>query len=141
MASETRVGFTGTRECMTPEQQEELRNLLTARNPTEFHHGDCIGADAEAHAIVRRWLPDCTIMIHPPADPSLRAWCKGDGEFEAAPYLDRNKRIVDSVHELLAAPHEAKMQRRGGTWSTVRYANRKETPCLVITPAGNVIQP
>lgn len=138
---ERRVGFTGTREGMTDEQRDQFTRMVIARNPAEFHHGDCIGADAEAHAIVREYLPRCTIEIHPPTDPTLRAWCKGDRERAPEPYLDRNRHIVDAVDELLAVPYEARMQRRSGTWATVRYAKGRTVPCLTIDPAGNVGQP
>ena len=44
------VGFTGTQSGMTDKQKKELKTLLLAV-ATELHHGDCIGADREAHDI------------------------------------------------------------------------------------------
>ena len=44
------IGFTGTRQGMTAEQKSALRNLLDG-GAGDFHHGDCIGADSEAHGI------------------------------------------------------------------------------------------
>jgi hypothetical protein len=46
----TSIGFTGTRQGMTAEQKSALRNLLDG-GAGDFHHGDCIGADSEAHGI------------------------------------------------------------------------------------------
>jgi len=39
-----RIGFTGTRQGMTLQQE---RDLLASRPGAIRHHGDCIGADAQ----------------------------------------------------------------------------------------------
>src|ERR1700730_19108648 len=64
-------GFTGTRQGMTAEQKSALRNFLDG-GVGEFHHGDCIGADSEAHDIA----DECGygIILHPPTNYSERAW-------------------------------------------------------------------
>lgn len=46
-----KIGFTGTRQGMTPAQRLKATHWLAKLSATEFHHGDCMGADAEAHAI------------------------------------------------------------------------------------------
>lgn len=73
-----RVGFTGTRHGMTPAQTETfvatLRELEASLGPlAEFHHGDCVGADAEAHCLVRLHFRECYIILHPPIDEAHRA--------------------------------------------------------------------
>lgn len=70
-----KVGFTGTQLGMTGFQIEELTKLLMATTITQFHHGDCIGADEQAHEIAKALgIP---VAIHPPINPSKRAFCKG----------------------------------------------------------------
>ena len=47
------------------------------------------------------------VIIHPPEDPKLRAFCKGAERTEPErPYLVRNHIIVDRCEMLLAAPKE-----------------------------------
>lgn len=119
------VGFTGTQLGMTMEQKREFRHLIVSLNPSEFHHGDCVGADADAHRIVKRYLPDCRIIIHPPVIESKRAFC--EGAFRILPakeYLARNRDIVDATSRLIATPKELDEQMRSGTWSTIRYARK-----------------
>ena len=54
---------------MTPEQKSALRKLLDG-GAGEFHHGDCVGADSEAHDIA----DECGygIILHPPTNQSER---------------------------------------------------------------------
>ena len=42
------VGFTGTQRGMTETQRSVVHALLACLPVVTFHHGDCIGADAEA---------------------------------------------------------------------------------------------
>lgn len=60
------VGFTGTRKGMTNAQKNTLRHVLNRVCPSMFRHGDCVGADEEAHGVVRSLDPDVKIIIHPP---------------------------------------------------------------------------
>jgi len=50
------IAFTGSRDGMTEQQKQALIQVLQEYRPVEFHHGDCIGADAEAHGIVQRYF-------------------------------------------------------------------------------------
>lgn len=52
-----RIGFTGTQNGMTKAQKSQLWNSVTDLTPSsigghEFRHGDCVGADEQAHLIV-----------------------------------------------------------------------------------------
>lgn len=123
-----KIGFTGTQKGMTSHQKSNVREMLirltTGFNITEAHHGDCIGADAEFHGILREVAPQIPITIHPPENESKRAFCTGTTVLEAKPYLERNHLIVNSIDILIAAPGEMEEQIRSGTWATVRYARK-----------------
>ena len=123
------VGFTGTQEGMSYEQTNALRQALIGA--TELHHGDCIGADAQAHDIARE-IGGIRIVIHPPTDPSRRAFKRGDIIREPKPYLERNHDIVDESASLIAAPKSDVEELRSGTWATVRYARKMEKPVKML---------
>lgn len=131
------VGFTGTRQGMSEAQSAAVSDLLseTLAPVAELHHGDCIGADTEAHAIALNH--DIPVILHPPEVPKFRAWNTGAAEYRPPlPYLVRNHAIVDETHILIAAPlnHEG----NGGTWATIKYARSKRKPIAMITPAGSI---
>ena len=119
---------------MTEAQCNAVRQILEASPRGEFHHGDCIGADAEAHDIARAL--GYRIVMHPPINQSQRAFKSGDEERELLPYLDRNRRIVTETDALIAAPGENIERLRSGTWSTVRYARRVGRSIYVVFPDG-----
>jgi hypothetical protein len=100
-----RFGFTGTQHGMTDAQKATLRDFLAAGSG-EFHHGDCIGADSEAHDIA----DECgySIVLHPPTNPAKRAWRVVPNHMmkREKPYVDRNKDIVLDTIALIAAPAE-----------------------------------
>lgn len=117
-----KVGFTGTQIGMSERQKVALRAELA--KATEFHHGDCVGADAEADQIAREL--GTKIHIHPPINPSKRAFCYrlGDVIWPEDEYLARNHDIVNATRELIAAPKSDREELRSGTWATIRYASR-----------------
>jgi hypothetical protein len=88
-----------------------------------LHHGDCKGADAEAHAIAADLGWD--IIIHPPTKRIMRAYC-GDGAIILPPmdYLARDEEIVRVSNFIFAAPKSDTEERRSGTWYTVRHARK-----------------
>ena len=57
------VGFTGTQIGMSPLQKKTftklIKFLLADNKITSFHHGDCVGADADAHNIVKQLSDNC----------------------------------------------------------------------------------
>lgn len=133
-----KIGFTGTQRGWTIRQRESFRSVITnAQEPiTEFHHGDCVGADMDAHDEVRILLPNCTIVIHPPINDAKRAFCIGDIVMPEASYEQRNRQIVVSTQYLIATPKEDAMQVRSGTWATVRFARGIKREGLIILPDG-----
>jgi len=134
-----KVGFTGTRVNITKEQTKAFKKLIKSFNMIEFHHGDCVGWDAEAHKTIKKMkLPHhVEIVIHPPHYNGYRAYCKGHLVLPTKPYLDRNKDIVDQSDMLIACP-AGKEKLSSGTWSTVRYARKKDKPVYIILPNGKV---
>lgn len=129
-----KVGFTGTQIGMNARQQAELTEQLTLLRATEFHHGDCVGADEEAHHLVRARFPSIKIICHPPTNPLKRAGCTSDGYREPKEYLDRNRDIVDETDYLIAAPATRTEKRRSGTWYTVRYARKLNRDHKILRP-------
>lgn len=131
-----KTGFTGTQRGMTAAQKSTFKSLLDGR-AGEFHHGDCIGADAEAHDIA---VDVCELepVIHPPSNPRKRAWKKAARIMPVRPYLERNHDIVDAADELIATPGEDIEQMRSGTWATVRYARKRGKMVTIIYPDGSI---
>lgn len=119
-----RIGFTRTQIGMSQHQKEQFVLKLLELGITEFHHGDCTGADSEAHDIVREFFPDVKIHIHPPIISTKRAYKNGDVMHNAAGYLERNHYIVDNAECLIGAPKTDVEELRSGTWSTTRYARK-----------------
>ncbi len=126
-----KIGFTGTREGMSERQRIDFTRLIQGLLPSEFYHGDCIGADAEAHNIVKN-VTRSNIHIHPPNDGSKRACLIGDFNYPPKPYLERNKDIVKACDLLIACPKGRYEENRSGTWSTVRYARKINKPMIIL---------
>ncbi len=127
-----KIGVTGTRQGMSMHQKEQFVLKLFELNLTEFRHGDCIGADAEAHDIVREFFPDVKIIIYPPVLTKNRAWKKGDIIMEPEPYLTRDHKIVDASEFMIGAPHTDEEVLRSDTWATIRYARKRSRDYMVL---------
>lgn len=125
-----KIGFTGTQRGLNSYQLGRLKEVLVqivSKHPGQhqFHHGDCIGADAQAHEIALEW--GYHVHVHPPLDPSKRAFVKGFQVMnEPAPYLVRNKNIVNAVDWMIVGPLTNQQTLRSGTWSTWRFAMARE---------------
>ena len=134
-----RVGFTATRKGLTPDQLDTLRYLVWQVG--EYHHGDCIGGDAEIHDYVVG-LKHSHIWIHPPVEPLHRAWKDTYPEkgmtviLEPEPYLNRNHAIVNQTDLLIAFPRLAAEELRSGTWATVRWSRKMHKPRFIVQPSG-----
>lgn len=134
-----RVGFTGTQLGTTPQQLSSLWIVLGQLKPVEeFHHGDCIGSDAEAHDLVRRIFDDSVIVIHPPTIETKRAFKGADIYRDPKDYMDRNQDIVNETDILIATPAEDEEKIRSGTWSTIRKARKRGMSVVLIYPSGSI---
>ena len=128
------IGFSGTQYGLTEPQKHQIAGYLQLLQPREVHHGDCVGADAQFHSLVREMLPDARIVIHPPLNDGKRAFCDGDETKEARAYLTRNRRIVRESEILLAAPQAPEEVLRSGTWATIRFARKRSRPIILVLP-------
>lgn len=122
---------------MTEAQRATTRRLLEELAVTSLTHGDCVGADAEVHAMALEL--GVRLRLRPANLEQARARCQG-GELVAAPEapLARNRKIVADGELLLAAPGMMKEQRRSGVWATIRHAIRRERPVYIIWPDGQL---
>lgn len=130
------VGFTGTREGMTPTQKIAVAQMFRDASVIEAHHGDCIGGDEDFHNIAQ--IAGVRIEIHPPENTKLRAYCQGAAFVHPPrPYLVRNRVIVNSVQVMIACPkeeYEPLPSRGQGTWSTIRYARKCDVLLRIVWP-------
>jgi hypothetical protein len=131
------IGFTGTQQGMTVKQAIKFVAIIQALKPIEFHHGDCIGADAEAHDLIRGENQPICIILHPPTSKSKRAFKDADKVYEAKPYIERNHDIVDVCDKLIACPKDIEEELRSGTWATARYALKCRKKVYIIHPDGS----
>jgi hypothetical protein len=116
-------------------QQITFDSLLVRMKADVLHHGDCIGADAEAH-VIALWQ-GLIITVHPPSDSSLRAWKVGDYMREEKNYFARNRDIVNESEALIGLPR-TKIDTGGGTWYTINYAKKQGKPVRIIYPDGSI---
>ena len=128
------LGFSGTQRGLTRGQQEQLAEWLRRLSPIEVHHGDCVGADAQFHELVRKLLPRTKIVIHPPRIEIKRAFCSGDEARPPRAYLTRNRVIVRASEAMLVAPAETEEKLRSGTWATWRFAKKQGRTVLLVLP-------
>ncbi len=134
------IGFTGTRSGMNAKQKDALRKILEHNWPCEFHHGDCVGADAEAAEVFKaireeRGKGASRLVAHPGDIPAKRAHTTGnDYVHPEQPTLERNRHIISLSDVLLGAPKEREEQPRGGTWYTIRRARKINCVTHVLFP-------
>lgn len=146
------IGVTGSRHGMTALQRFAALSWLgylvdeLGEPIDELHHGDCVGVDEEMHNLVLEHKFVSRIVIHPPTTHTYRAnvhvlpssgvkW-----EITApAPYLDRDKAIVQASYVLLAFPEHDNERVRSGTWYTVRYARHRKRSIRLFMPDGRIV--
>jgi hypothetical protein len=150
-----KVGFTGTREGLTPAQRDSFEQHFIRLGATHFHHGACVGADAEvavwvatarmpqpASSAVRPLRVWCVIHAHPSNTPGMtepQAVNLADYVYLPMRPLDRNRNIVDETETLIACP-KGEEEIRSGTWYTVRYARRLKRKVVICWPDGQVTE-
>lgn len=130
-----KVGFTGTRHGLTMAQFYRLLAILQKLNCEWLKHGDCVGADAACHYIALN-LGIC-VQVHPPKERVFRAWCVGEVLRDEEEYLMRDKIIVLESDLILACP-KSMNNWTGGTWWTIRYAEKMGKKVYIIKPDGTI---
>ena len=129
-----KIGVTGTRSGMNDLQLQQVIDFLVNNFEvnSEFHHGDCIGVDAEAAQIAKNI--GYKIVCHPPINQDLRAFFQSDEYREEYSYFARNRNIVDDVDFLMVVPFQDEWQPHGGTWYTNDYAKKKDKRTQIFFP-------
>lgn len=133
------VAFTGTQAGMTKAQKKAFRALLLEMGARVFIHGDCIGADSDAHDIavelgLEPWTRPCNI-------PHKRAHKKAKQLAPPEDPIERNHKMVDESHALIACPGQVQPQLRSGTWATIRYSRKQDSLRWTIFPDGSIESP
>lgn len=129
------LGFTGTREGMTTPQLKKLAEILSFLDPSEVHHGDCVGADAQFDELAKNM--GCKRISHPPVNEKLRAFCDCDIILPSMDYHARNAEIVRVSTKIVAAP-KSMTDISGGTWWTINFAKIMGKEITIIQPDGEV---
>lgn len=145
-----KYGFTGTKKGMTEKQKMAFLLFIDKHKwpqggegkeywLEEFHNGDCVGADAEAYNIVKTYFNMSDIgYIHPPKKTLFQAWVAPfKVRYTPKDYIKRDRDIVDASDVLIACPRVMWEELRSGTWTTIRYAKKKEKPVYMIWPNGD----
>lgn len=132
-----KIGFTGTQNGMSHQQLVAFMAIIKRVDGFELHHGDCIGADADAARLAR--YANYQIIGHPPTNDSKRAFFPSDQECPIRSYLVRNHDIVDQTSVLIAAPQTYTEKQRSGTWATIRYAKKQGKKVIIINPNGGLV--
>ena len=120
------IGFTGTRRGFNSAKADIIRKLLLSYSKkykeVYFHHGDCVGADAQAHDIAES-IDNISIIIHPPTKDKYRAYKRTKMQFRRpiGAYLKRDRDIVDECSVMIGVPLSKNYQIRSGTWYTMNY--------------------
>jgi hypothetical protein len=130
-----KLGMTGNRNGISDEAKKVFLDFINNNEIKEAHHGDCLGADKDFHDIFNN--KNLRIIIHPPNDNKMRAFCKSDNILQPKKFLDRNHDIVNNTDMLIAFPSTKNEILRSGTWATIRYARKQKKNILIVYPDGN----
>jgi hypothetical protein len=132
------IGMTGTREGMTAAQKLTFAKIIgqSMKNTKVFHHGDCLGADADGHDMAVEL--GIETHVHPPIKTEVRAYKEGTYMAEPDGYFARNRDIVNASDLMVATP-VTDFETKGGTWYTINYAKKMNKPLIIISPDGTTV--
>lgn len=120
------IGVTATRWGATEQQLDVFSYIFTKLKGKWLHQGMCEGGDTQAHDLIRETRGDGITKIkgHPSLDKGHEVARDCEEMAEPKGHLDRNRDIVDESDVMIAMPHTAEEQKRGGTWYTIRHAKK-----------------
>lgn len=129
------IGMTGTRNGMTEAQAETFLRILKEKETDDnwLHHGDCVGADADAHDLATSI--GYQTHIHPPIKTEVRAFKEGTKMCKEDSYFARNRDIVNDSTLLLGFP-ATPFETKGGTWYTINFAKKFNHNLIIVFPDG-----
>jgi hypothetical protein len=140
-----RVGFSGTRNGMRPQQLSTFLKVIEQLNPTDFIHGACKGADEEAAKLVRESIFGCRIIARPGksakgGENGLASTAALEVSHEVMPaetHFVRNRKIVADCDVLIATPFAMARLTFGGTEYTIAQGKKAGKRVLIIQPDGS----
>lgn len=135
------IGFTGTRNGMTDQQKETVRQLLNDAlimlGPFTGLHGDCVGADADFDALCTEY--GIQTACRPCTIDSMRAHTGAIQIAPPKPPMQRNRDIVADADVMIACPPNYERIKTGsGTWATIGFSQRAGKQLHVVFPDGNL---
>ena len=130
-----KLGVSGSVHGCTESQLRVLESYI--RLASELHHGDCIGVDAQAHAIALQGR--LRVVAHPPVDSKKRAHVEGADEYRPLrSYLKRNRDIAEESDIVVGFPNHYSERLRSGVFATMRAGLRAGKRVMLVTPDGAV---
>ena len=135
------LGFIGTRRGLTKVQYDALFVLVQAlhleHSFTQAKHGGAEGADTDFDNICDRH--SITRLILPGPDTDTSGFIHGSFLLaEPEGNLKRNRTIVACSSIMIGCPYEMVEQNRGGTWYTIRFAQKHQCPIYIVYPDGSI---
>ena len=137
------IGVTATRAGLVEKQRDNLWRVLRRIEPRAVRIGDCVGGDADVHALILRmhWtyrdgFRRPRLIAHLPDDDRQRAFLAYDEQVAPKPFRERNKDIAEQSDLTIALPRTNDEELRSGTWATARDAYRADKSVLILWPDG-----
>lgn len=141
------LGFSGSREGVTPKQRDALLAYFKANQVHELHHGACAGADAVCQRTYITAARSKIIIMHPgPYGPHRSClvfdytaledydWRQLTFRLEPnLPFLQRSTDIVNESDVIICAPKSLD-DRKSGTWSVINRARKAGKELIILEP-------
>jgi hypothetical protein len=135
------LGFTGTRNGMTEQQRQTVRQLLSDAlimlGPFTGLHGDCLGADADFDLLCKEI--GIQTACRPCTFTNMRANTNSTQIAEPKPPMQRNRDIVSDAAVMIACPPNFERIKKGsGTWATIGFSEKAGKQLHVVLPNGDL---